>query len=85
MLARGFEQGYTPSILLQFKDIFIFKDAFQSSCGKHCRPAFGSCQPRLEAGLWRSVKKAPLRSRPWELEETPLGLRLTLLYFLLFA
>lgn len=62
MLARGFEQGYTPSILLQFKDTFLLKDAFRRSCGKLRRPAFGSRQPCLEAGLWHGEKKAPLRS-----------------------
>lgn len=36
-LAMGFEQGYTPSVLLQFKGLFVFKDAFWSLCGQHCR------------------------------------------------
>lgn len=62
MLARGFEQGDTPSILLQFKDTCLLKDAFRRSCGKHRRPVFGSRQPWLEAGLWHGEKKAPLRS-----------------------
>lgn len=66
MLARGFEQGYTPNILLQFCDskVFIFKDTFQSSCGNQRTPAFGSRQPWLGVGLWGGMTKAALHPPP---------------------